>query len=132
LARETHKFESRYLDSLIGPYPAQRDRYVKRSPIHHADELSCPVIFLQGLEDKVVLPNQSEMMVAALREKGVPVAYVPFADEQHGFRQAQNMRRALEAELDFYARIFGLELADSIEPVEIANLDADSNGGADG
>ena len=122
LAKETHKFESRYLDSLIGPYPARQDLYQERSPIHHAQNLSCPTIFFQGLEDKVVLPNQSEMMVDALRQKGVPVAYVAFAGEQHGFRQAQNIRRALDAELYFYATIFGFELAEAIEPVEIENF----------
>ena len=122
LARETHKFESRYLDSMIGPYPARRDLYVERSPIHHADQLSCPIILLQGLEDKVVLPNQAEMMLEALRKKGLPVAYLPFEGEQHGFRKSDNIMRSLEAELYFYARILGFDLADEIEPVEIENL----------
>ncbi len=87
-----------------------------RSPIHHADQLSCPVIFFQGLEDKVVPPNQAERMVEALRRKGVPVVYVPFAGEQHGFRQAANIKRALDAEFAFYARVFGFTPADPIDP----------------
>src|SRR5439155_26127905 len=119
---DTHKFESRYLDSLVGPYPERRDLYVERSPIHHTDRLSCPVIFFQGLEDKVVPPNQAEAMVEALRAKGVPVAYVPFAGEQHGFRKAENIRRSLDAELYFYSRVFGFELAEPVEPVDIENL----------
>jgi dipeptidyl aminopeptidase/acylaminoacyl peptidase len=122
LAKETHKFESRYLDNLIGPYPERRDLYVQRSPIHFADRLSCPVIFFQGLEDKVVPPNQAEMMVEALRQKGVPVAYVAFAGEQHGFRRAENIKRSLDGELYFYSRVFKFELADTVEPVAIENL----------
>ena len=122
LARDTHKFESRYLDGLIGPYPERRDNYYARSPINFTEKLSCPVIFFQGLEDKVVPPNQAEMMVQALREKKIPVAYVTFPGEQHGFRQAKNIKRALDAELYFYSRVFGFELADKVEPVEIENL----------
>ncbi len=122
LAKDTHKFESRYLDGLVGPYPARRDLYLERSPIHHVDRLSCPVIFFQGLEDKVVPPNQAEVMVAALRRKGVPVAYLAFEGEQHGFRKAENIKRSLDAELYFYGRIFGFEPADAIEPVEITGL----------
>ena len=122
LAKETHKFESRYLDSLVGPYPERRDRYLERSPIHHTERLSCPIILLQGLEDRVVPPNQAEMMVAALRRKGLPVAYLPFPGEQHGFRKAKNAKRALEAELYFYSRILGFDPADDIEPVAIENL----------
>jgi dipeptidyl aminopeptidase/acylaminoacyl peptidase len=122
LAKETHKFESRYLDGLIGPYPARRDLYIERSPIHFADRLSVPVIFFQGLEDKVVPPNQAEMMVEALRQKGVPVAYVAFAGEQHGFRRAENIKRSLDGELYFYGRVFGFELAEPVEPVAIENL----------
>ena len=117
LARDTHKFESRYLDGLIGPYPERRDLYVERSPIHHLDGFDCPVVFFQGLEDEVVPPNQAEAMVAALRAKGVPVAYVTFAGEQHGFRQAENIKRALDGELTFYSRIFGFDLADPTEPL---------------
>lgn len=122
LAKETHKFESRYLDRLMGPYPERRDVYYERSPINFTDRLSCPVIFLQGLEDKVVPPNQAELMVEALRAKGIPVAYLPFEGEQHGFRQAQNIKRALDGELYFYSRVFEFELAEPVEPVEIENL----------
>ena len=122
LARDTHKFESRYLDNLLGPYPERKEVYVERSPINFTDRLSCPVIFFQGLDDKVVPPNQAEKMVDALRAKGIPVAYVAFAGEQHGFRQAQNIKRALEGELYFYSRVFGFELAEPVEPVEIENL----------
>jgi dipeptidyl aminopeptidase/acylaminoacyl peptidase len=122
LAKETHKFESRYLDNLIGPYPARRDLYIERSPIHYADRLSCPVIFFQGLEDKVVPPNQAETMVEALRKKGVPVAYVAFEGEQHGFRRAENIKRALDGEFYFYSRVFKFEPADELEPVPIENL----------
>ena len=122
LAKETHKFESRYLDRLVGPYPGQRDRYLARSPIYAVDRLSCPVIFFQGLEDKVVPPNQAERMVEALRAKGLPVAYVPLEGEQHGFRRAENIKFTLDAELYFYARVFGFELADPVDPVPIDNL----------
>jgi dipeptidyl aminopeptidase/acylaminoacyl peptidase len=122
LARDTHKFESRYEESLVGPYPARRDLYRERSPIHFTDRLSCPLIVFQGLEDKVVPPNQAEMMVAALRAKGLPVAYVPFAGEQHGFRRAENIKRALDGELYFYSRVFSFALADPVEPVAIENL----------
>ncbi len=122
LAKETHKFESRYLDRLIGPYPERRDLYVDRSPIHFTDRLNRPIMFFQGLDDPIVLPNQAELMVDALRAKGVPVAYVAFEGEQHGFRRAENIKRALEGELYFYARIFGFELAEQVEPVQIENL----------
>jgi dipeptidyl aminopeptidase/acylaminoacyl peptidase len=122
LAKDTHKFESRYLDRLIGPYPERRDLYVERSPIHFTDRLSCPMIIFQGLEDKVVPPNQAEKMVEAVRAKKLPVAYLTFEGEQHGFRKAENIRRVLEAELYFYSKIFGFELADTIEPVRIENL----------
>ena len=122
LARETHKFESRYLDRLIGPYPERTDLYMERSPIHSAGHLSCPVIFFQGLEDEVVPKEQAETMFAALRDKGLPVSYVPFEGEQHGFRRAENIKRALDGELYFYARVFGFGLADAVEPVPIENL----------
>ncbi len=122
LARDTHKFESRYLDRLVGPYPERRDLYRARSPIHHADRLACPVIFLQGLEDKIVPPNQAEGMVGALRAKGLAVAYVPFAGEQHGFRRAETIQRALDAELYFLGRIFNFTPADPVIPVIIENL----------
>ena len=110
LAKETHKFESRYLDSLVAPYPEGRDVYLARSPIHHPEGLSCPVIFFQGLEDRVVPPDQAVTMVEVLRAKGVRVSYVPFEGEQHGFRRAENIRRALEEELAFYAEVFGFKL----------------------
>ena len=122
LAKETHKFESRYLDSLVGPYPGRQDLYLERSPINHTHLLSCPLLLLQGLEDEIVPPNQAEMMFEAVRSKGLPTAYVPFEGEQHGFRRSENIERALEAELYFYSRIFGFELADAIEPVRIENL----------
>ena len=122
LLRDTHKFESRYLDGLIGRFPEHEDRYRERSPINHIDGLSAPMIVLQGLDDEIVPPNQAELMVNALREKGLPVAYLTFEGEQHGFRQAANIRRALEAELYFYSRVFGFALADDIEPVQIDNL----------
>ncbi|WP_312030107.1 prolyl oligopeptidase family serine peptidase [Actinomycetospora sp. TBRC 11914] len=121
LARDTHKFESRYLDGLVGPYPADRDVYVERSPLHHVEDFATPLIVLQGDEDAIVPPNQSEMIVDALRDRGVPVAYLLFAGEQHGFRKAENIRRALDAELAFYARLFGFDLPadEGIAPVEI-------------
>ena len=122
LAKETHKFESRYLDRLVGPYPKCRELYRERSPIYFPERLSCPVIFFQGLEDKIVPPNQAQMMIDALRAKGLPVALVEFAGEQHGFRRAENIKRALDAELYFYSRIFNFRLADFIEPVPIENL----------
>jgi len=122
LATDTHKFESRYLDGLIGPYPRDQELYRRRSPIHYADRLSCPVILFQGLEDRVVPPAQAETMVDALRAKRLPFAYVAFAGEQHGFRKAENIERSLEAELFFYAAILGFPLADQIDPVEIENL----------
>jgi dipeptidyl aminopeptidase/acylaminoacyl peptidase len=123
LAKETHKFESRYLDRLVGPYPERKDLYEERSPIRFADRISCPVIFFQGLEDQVVPPSQAELMVEPLRAKGLAVAYVPFEGEQHGFRRAENIKRALDAELYFYSRVFGFELAEPVEPVEIDNLE---------
>jgi len=122
MAQDTHKFESRYLDGLIGPWPEARAIYEERSPLFHTDQLSTPMIIFQGLEDAVVPPNQAELMVAALEKKGIPYAYLPFEGEQHGFRRAENIQRSLEAELYFYARIFGFEPADDIEPVEIVNL----------
>ena len=121
LAKETHKFESRYLDRLIGPYPQRRDLYIERSPIHHVNDVSCPVIFFQGLEDKIVPPDQARIMADALGKKGVPVALLEFEGEQHGFRKAENICRALEAELYFFSRVFGFEPADRIESVKIEN-----------
>lgn len=122
LAVETHKFESRYLDNLIGPYPERRDIYLQRSPIYAAGRTRAALILFQGSEDKVVPPNQSEAMFAIVRDQGVPTAYLAFEGEGHGFRQAQNIKRAMEAELYFYGRVFGFEPAGDIEPVAIENL----------
>ena len=121
-AKDTHKFESRYLDSLIGPYPEREDLYIERSPLTHVDNLHCPLIVFQGLEDRVVPPSQSEMIVEAARRKGLPVAYLPFEGEQHGFRIARNIKRSLEAELYFYSQVFDFGLADEVAPVDIENL----------
>jgi dipeptidyl aminopeptidase/acylaminoacyl peptidase len=123
LATDTHKFESRYLDNLIGPYPQRRDIYVERSPIHATDQINCALILFQGLEDKVVPPDQSEKMFLAVRAREQPVAYLAFEGEQHGFRQAQNIKRALDAELYFYSKVYEFPLADPCEPVTIENLD---------
>jgi dipeptidyl aminopeptidase/acylaminoacyl peptidase len=122
LEHDCHKFESRYNHSLVGPYPERRDLYWERSPIHFTDRLSCPLILFQGLEDKVVPPNQADMMFEAALRKGLPVAYVPFEGEQHGFRKAENIKRSLDGELYFYSKVFGFELADDVQPVNIANL----------
>ena len=122
LALDTHKFESRYLDRLIGSYPEQRDLYLERSPINFTDQLSCPLILFQGLEDRIVPPNQAEKMFDAVRRKGLPTAYLAFEGEQHGFRRGENIKRALDAELYFYSRVFNFELAEPVEPVEIENL----------
>ena len=119
LAKDTHKFESRYLDGLIGPYPEAAAVYRERSPIHFADRLRSPVILFQGLEDEVVPPSQAEQMVAALRANGVAHAYLAFEGEQHGFRRSETIVRCLEAELFFYGRMLGFEPADEIEPVPI-------------
>jgi dipeptidyl aminopeptidase/acylaminoacyl peptidase len=121
-ATSTHKFELKYTDGLVGPWPQARDLWRARSPIHSFDHLSCPVIVLQGLEDEVVPPEQAEIMVRALEAKRLPYAYLAFEGEQHGFRKAENIRRSLEAELYFYSRVLGFELADPVEPVEIHNL----------
>ena len=122
LAQDTHKFESRYLDGLIGLYPQEQELYYQRSPINFTDSLSCPVIFFQGLEDAVVPPNQAQRMVDVLQKKGLPVAYLAFEGEQHGFRKAENIKRALDGEFYFYSRIFGFPRGSEIKPVEIFNL----------
>jgi dipeptidyl aminopeptidase/acylaminoacyl peptidase len=122
LATDTHKFEARYLDGLIGKYPEQKSIYTERSPIHHTQSLACPVAFFQGLEDKIVPPNQAEMMVEVLRQKGLPVAYVAFEEEQHGFRKAENIKRALDGEFYFYSRVFGYQPAEDLDPLAIDNL----------
>jgi dipeptidyl aminopeptidase/acylaminoacyl peptidase len=121
-AEDTHKFESRYLDRLVGPYPERRDLYHERSAINFIGDITCPLILFQGLEDKIVPPNQAQMMFDALKARGVPVAYLSFAGEQHGFRRAENIKRALEAELYFYSKVFRFPLSDAIEPVQIENL----------
>jgi dipeptidyl aminopeptidase/acylaminoacyl peptidase len=122
LVRDTHKFEARYLDRLVGAYPAERALYQARSPIHHVERLACPMIFFQGLQDKVTPPDQTERMVQALRRKGIAVAYVAFGDEAHGLRRAENVERALAAEFSFYARVFGFTPADGVAPLAIDNL----------
>jgi dipeptidyl aminopeptidase/acylaminoacyl peptidase len=122
LTKETHKFESHYLESLIGVYPEEKELYRSRSPIHFADRLSCPIILFQGLEDRVVPPAQAEAMIKVLKQKGLPYAYLSFSGEGHGFRMAETIQRCLEAELYFYSQIFGFEVPDPIEPVQIENL----------
>jgi len=119
---DSHKFESHYNTYLIAPAPQAEALYLQRSPSHHSDRLNSPMIFFQGLDDKVVPPQQSEIMVTALKSRGVPVAYLAFEGEGHGFRRAENIQRSLEAELSFYAQIFGFDLADSVDPVTIDNL----------
>jgi dienelactone hydrolase len=120
--KDTHKFESHYLDTLVGPYPEHKDLYLTRSPIHYTDALKCPLILFQGSEDKVVLPAQSELMYEAVRRKGLPAAYVVLPGEGHVFRKAETWKRLHEGELYFFSRIFGLEISEEIEPVQIANL----------
>jgi dipeptidyl aminopeptidase/acylaminoacyl peptidase len=124
LDEEQHKFESRYNDWLVGPYPEARQAFLDRSPIHAADRITAPVILFQGLDDKVVLPSQAQKMVAALRKTGVPFAYLTFEGEGHGFRREETHVRSIEAELYFYGKVFGFSPADTIEPVEIENLRA--------
>jgi len=123
LTKNTHKFESRYLDSLIGSYPEEEEVYTERSPIQHGEDVSAPVVFFQGGEDKVVPPEQAETMHSSLLDRGIPTAYLMFADEQHGFRKEENVARALEAELYFYSRIFGFESEVDGEVLDIANLE---------
>ena len=122
LATDTHKFESRYLDRLIGPYPEAKALYVERSPVHHTARLASPMILFQGAEDKAVPPAQARAMFDAVDAKGLPVAYLLFEGEQHGFRRAATIKRVFEAELYFYGKVFGFRPADHIEPVDIRNL----------
>ncbi len=122
MVRDTHKFEAHYLDNLVGPYPKMKEIYQQRSPIYHADRFNCPVIFMQGMNDRVVPPEQAEAMVKALKDRGIPVTWLPFANEGHGFQHAENIHRALEAELYFYGKIFHFMPADFIKPVIIHNL----------
>jgi dipeptidyl aminopeptidase/acylaminoacyl peptidase len=121
LAKETHKFESRYEERLVGPYPERIDIYRERSPINYVDRVSCPIILFQGLEDKMVPPDQSSKFYDAVRKKGLPTAFLTFEGEQHGFRKAENLKRSVEAELYFYSKVFGFKPADPIEPVQIEN-----------
>jgi dipeptidyl aminopeptidase/acylaminoacyl peptidase len=122
LARDTHKFEARYLDGLVGPYPEMAERYRERSPIHHLDRISCPVLVLQGLDDQVVPPAQAEAIVAALAAKGIPHAYIAFEGEGHGFRGADAVRRTAEARLTFLGAVFGFTVADDLPPLELPGL----------
>jgi dipeptidyl aminopeptidase/acylaminoacyl peptidase len=124
MATDTHKFEARYLDGLVGPYPEDRARYVERSPIHHLDQLSAPILLLQGTDDRVVLPDQAEMMADAARQKGLPVAMIMFEGEGHGFRKAETIKAATEAQIYFLGRILGFEPADQVSPIPIDNLES--------
>ena len=121
LVADTHKFESHYLDGLVGPYPQSIKEYQRRSPINHVESLNCPVIFFQGTEDKVVPKAQAEKMYSALKNKGIPVAYLPFEGEQHGFRKAETIRQALDSELYFYSKVFNFPVETDID-LKIENL----------
>jgi dipeptidyl aminopeptidase/acylaminoacyl peptidase len=122
LANDSHKFEAHYDSTLVGPLPEAKRLYKERSPIYHADKISCPMIIFQGDEDKIVPPNQAELMVNALKKNNLPVAYILFEGEQHGFRKAKNIIRSHEAELYFYSKIFNFPLSEEIKPVHIANF----------
>jgi dipeptidyl aminopeptidase/acylaminoacyl peptidase len=126
--RTTHKFESRYLDRLIGPYPERKDLYHDRSPLNFAERISCPVLILQGAEDRIVPPAQAEQIVDALWERRLPHAYILFAGEDHGFRSAANLVRSFEAELSFYGQVFGFEPAGGIEPISVEFIDGPGDG----
>jgi dipeptidyl aminopeptidase/acylaminoacyl peptidase len=121
-ATDTHKFEAHYLESIVGEYPARKDLYYERSPIHFIQNFNCPIILFQGDEDQIVPPDQARLMFEAVRAKGIPVAYVLFEGEQHGFRKAESIRRAFESELYFYSKIFKFDLAEPVGPVQIENL----------
>jgi dipeptidyl aminopeptidase/acylaminoacyl peptidase len=123
MARDTHKFESRYLDRLVGPYPEAAETYRERSPVHFLERISCPVLVMQGLDDKVVPPSQAEAIVAALAANGIPHAYLAFEGEGHGFRGATAIRRSLEGELSFLGQVFGFVPADELEPLDMPGLD---------
>jgi dipeptidyl aminopeptidase/acylaminoacyl peptidase len=125
LALDTHKFESRYLDQLVGPYPKEKALYAERSPLYNIDKINCPVIIFQGDEDAIVPPSQSEKMYESLKKRKIPTAYLLFKGEQHGFRKAENIQRALEAQLYFFSKILKFPLGEKIEPVDIVNLKAD-------
>ena len=119
---ETHKFELTYEHTLVGPYPERADLYRERSPIHFTDRITTPMLVLQGADDRVVPPSQAELIVTALRERGVPHAYLLYEGEGHGFRKAENIAGSLQAELSFYAQVLGFEPAGAIPRLEIANL----------
>ncbi len=123
LVNDTHKFEAKYLDRLIGLYPERKDLYFERAPIKHVDKLSCPLLFFQGADDKVVLPEQSEMMYQALLKKSVPVAYLLFENEAHGFRMSDTIKKCFKAELYFYSKIFHIKLSEEAPEISISNLD---------
>jgi dipeptidyl aminopeptidase/acylaminoacyl peptidase len=122
MARDTHKFESRYLDGLIGPYPERADLYKERSAINYVDHISAPMLILQGLEDKVVPPNQAQTMYDAVKAKGLPVGMVLYEGEQHGFRKTETIRHSQDVSLYFLGKVFGFEPADEVPTIEIANL----------
>lgn len=124
MATDTHKFEARYLDSLVGPYPEDRALYIERSPIHRLDQLSAPILLLQGTDDRVVPPNQAEMLAEAARQKRLPVALIMFDGEGHGFRRSETIKAATEAQIYFLGRILGFEPADRVPPVPIDNLNS--------
>lgn len=119
LATGTHKFESRYLDGLVAPYPDGRQTYLERSPVHHLDRLACPMLILQGGQDMVVPPSQAEQMVAAVRAKGLPVAYVFYPDEGHGFRRAENVIATAQAALAFLGKVHGFTPADELPELDL-------------
>jgi dipeptidyl aminopeptidase/acylaminoacyl peptidase len=121
-AKDTHKFESHYLESLVGAYPERKDLYYERSPINFAQNIDCPIILFQGDEDTIVPPDQSRLMFEAVCAKEIPAAYILFEGEQHGFRKAESIKRALEGELYFYSRIFNFDLVEEVEPIQIENL----------
>ena len=122
LARDTHKFESRYLDDLIGPYPEAKAIYDARSPLNHLDGFAAPLIIFQGADDPIVPPNQAHMILEALRARRQPVAYLEFAGESHGFRKAETLIASKEAELYFYGRVFGVKPADDLPEIPIEKL----------
>merc|ERR1712032_513732 len=125
LAGDTHKFESRYLDRLVGKYPEDKDVYEARSPICHVDQLACPILLPQGSEDKIVPPNQAEVMYEAVKSRNIPCALKIYEGEQHGFRRSENIQDALNSELSFYASVVGFEAAgEDVPRLDIANFGA--------
>jgi dipeptidyl aminopeptidase/acylaminoacyl peptidase len=121
LAGDTHKFESRYLDGLVGPYPQDEAIYKERSPIESVDTLSCPILILQGEEDKIVPPNQARMMHEALLKKNIPTCLKIYEGEQHGFRKAENIEDALDSELAFYGKVYGIDIPGAVD-LKIDNM----------